>query len=86
VLIDTEQLLSLIWYKQLQLCRKGTPRSCADRYRAIAEADVVQAVAAMQKGDPKIAEDGAGDVSVLNTSCKIIFSRISNQHSPMTTR
>ncbi|XP_027333222.1 cell wall / vacuolar inhibitor of fructosidase 1-like [Abrus precatorius] len=47
---------------------------CAGRYKAILEADVPQAVAALQKGDPKFAEDGANDAVVEATSCENSFS------------
>ncbi|TKY54270.1 Cell wall / vacuolar inhibitor of fructosidase 1 [Spatholobus suberectus] len=47
---------------------------CADRYKAILEADVAQAIAALQKGDPKFAEDGANDAAVEATACENSFS------------
>ncbi|KAG4932170.1 hypothetical protein AAZX31_17G035300 [Glycine max] len=48
--------------------------SCADRYKAIVEADVAQAVASLQKGDPKFAEDGANDAAIEATTCENSFS------------
>ncbi|RDX94088.1 Cell wall / vacuolar inhibitor of fructosidase 1, partial [Mucuna pruriens] len=47
---------------------------CVDRYKAIVEADVAQAVAGLQKGNPKFAEDGANDAGVEATSCEKGFS------------
>ncbi|XP_014499384.1 cell wall / vacuolar inhibitor of fructosidase 1-like [Vigna radiata var. radiata] len=37
--------------------QKEALSSCAGRYKTILEADVAQAIAALQKGDPKFAED-----------------------------
>lgn len=48
--------------------------TCGDRYKAIVEADVPQAIAALQKGDPKFAEDGANDAAIEATSCENSFS------------
>ncbi|KAK7388028.1 hypothetical protein VNO78_22829 [Psophocarpus tetragonolobus] len=60
--------------------------SCADRYKAILQADVAQAVAALQKGDPKFAEDGANDAAIEATSCENTFSGqspLSNDNTAM---
>ncbi|KAK7291720.1 hypothetical protein RIF29_07093 [Crotalaria pallida] len=47
---------------------------CSGQYKAILEADVAQAIAALQKGDPKFAEDGAKDAAIEATSCENSFS------------
>ncbi|KAJ1418668.1 Pectinesterase inhibitor domain [Sesbania bispinosa] len=57
--------------------------SCADRYKAIVEADVPKAIAALKKGDPKFAEDGANDAALEATTCESSFS--GNHLSQMTT-
>ncbi|QCD80098.1 hypothetical protein DEO72_LG2g417 [Vigna unguiculata] len=54
--------------------QKESLSSCAGRYKAILEADVAQAIAALQKGDPKFAEDGVNDAAVEATSCENSFS------------
>ncbi|KAG2407328.1 Cell wall / vacuolar inhibitor of fructosidase [Vigna angularis] len=54
--------------------QKEALNSCAGRYKTILEADVAQAIAALQKGDPKFAEDGANDAAVEATSCENGFS------------
>ncbi|KAK7264741.1 hypothetical protein RJT34_32351 [Clitoria ternatea] len=61
--------------------QKKALSSCGDRYRAVLEADVPQAIAALQKGDPKFAEDGANDAAVEATSCENTFS---GKSSPLT--
>nr|KYP52607.1 Pectinesterase inhibitor [Cajanus cajan] len=48
--------------------------SCADKYKAILIADVPQATEALQKGDPKFAEDGANDAANEATYCENEFS------------
>lgn len=47
---------------------------CGDRYKAILDADVAQAVSGLQKGDPKFTEDGANDAAVEASSCENGFS------------
>ncbi|CAJ1940800.1 unnamed protein product [Sphenostylis stenocarpa] len=54
--------------------QKEALSSCADRYKAILEADVAVAIAALQKGNPKFAEDGANDAAIEATSCENSFS------------
>ncbi|XP_027333209.1 cell wall / vacuolar inhibitor of fructosidase 1-like [Abrus precatorius] len=48
--------------------------SCADKYKAILIADIPQATEALQKGDPKFAEDGANDAANEATYCESDFS------------
>ncbi|TKY54271.1 Cell wall / vacuolar inhibitor of fructosidase 1 [Spatholobus suberectus] len=48
--------------------------SCADKYKAVLIADVPQATEALQKGDPKFAEDGANDAANEATYCESDFS------------
>ncbi|KAK7264742.1 hypothetical protein RJT34_32352 [Clitoria ternatea] len=48
--------------------------SCADKYNAILVADVPQATEALQKGDPKFAEDGANDAANEATYCESDFA------------
>ncbi|XP_028760121.1 cell wall / vacuolar inhibitor of fructosidase 1-like [Neltuma alba] len=60
---------------------KQALRSCADQYRAVLEADVPEAIAALQKGDPKFAEDGANDAALEANSCESGFS---SGKSPLT--
>lgn len=48
--------------------------SCADKYRAILIGDIPQATEALQKGDPKFAEDGANDAANEATYCESEFS------------
>ncbi|XP_017418985.2 cell wall / vacuolar inhibitor of fructosidase 1 [Vigna angularis] len=54
--------------------------SCASKYKAVLIADVPQATEALQKGDPKFAEDGANDAANEATFCESDFSR----NSPLT--
>ncbi|KAG4932171.1 hypothetical protein AAZX31_17G035400 [Glycine max] len=56
--------------------------SCADKYKAVLIADVPQATEALQKGDPKFAEDGANDAANEATYCETDFSAAGN--SPLT--
>ncbi|XP_054807827.1 cell wall / vacuolar inhibitor of fructosidase 1-like [Prosopis cineraria] len=49
-------------------------RSCAEQYSAVLEADIPEAIAALQKGDPKFAEDGANDAALEANSCESSFS------------
>ncbi|KAI4334777.1 hypothetical protein L6164_013487 [Bauhinia variegata] len=67
--------------KIIQLLQKGTdPKqkkalsSCADDYKAILEADVPMAIEALEKGDPKFAEDGANDAALEANSCEENFA------------
>ncbi|BAT82787.1 hypothetical protein VIGAN_03285000 [Vigna angularis var. angularis] len=48
--------------------------SCASKYKAVLIADVPQATEALQKGDPKFAEDGANDAANEATFCESDFS------------
>lgn len=48
--------------------------SCADKYKAVLIADVPEATEALQKGDPKFAEDGANDAANEATYCESDFS------------
>ncbi|KOM33406.1 hypothetical protein LR48_Vigan01g296200 [Vigna angularis] len=54
--------------------------SCASKYKAVLIADVPQATEALQKGDPKFAEDGANDAANEATFCESDFSG----NSPLT--
>ncbi|XP_058730282.1 cell wall / vacuolar inhibitor of fructosidase 1-like [Vicia villosa] len=69
---------------QLQRVRNGGARkvlsSCGDKYRAILVADIPQAVEALEKGDPKFAEDGANDAANEASYCESEF----NGKSPLT--
>ncbi|KAE8076647.1 hypothetical protein FH972_015283 [Carpinus fangiana] len=49
-------------------------RSCADKYRAVIEDDIPEAVEALQKGNPKFAEQGANDAAGEAGSCEDGFS------------
>lgn len=60
---------------------KQALNECAGRYRAIVEADVAQANAGLQKGDPKFAENGANDAAIEATSCEKSFE---GKKSPLT--
>ena len=54
--------------------------SCASKYNAIVIGDIPQATEALQKGDPKFAEDGANDAANEATYCESDF----NGKSPLT--
>ncbi|WVZ09225.1 hypothetical protein V8G54_013755 [Vigna mungo] len=54
--------------------------SCYSKYKAVLIADVPQATEALQKGDPKFAEDGANDAANEATYCESDFSG----NSPLT--
>ncbi|KAH8495521.1 hypothetical protein Peur_055764 [Populus x canadensis] len=45
-------------------------RFCASCYDAILTADIPEAIEALQKGDPKFAENGTNDAAVEATSCE----------------
>ncbi|KAF7837692.1 cell wall / vacuolar inhibitor of fructosidase 1-like [Senna tora] len=60
---------------------KRALNSCAERYRAVVEGDVPEAIEALQKGDPKFAEQGANDAALEATSCETSFS---SGKSPLT--
>ena len=49
-------------------------RSCADKYRAVIGGDIPEAVEALQKGNPKFAEQGANDAADEAGSCEDGFS------------
>ncbi|KAL2338927.1 hypothetical protein Fmac_013373 [Flemingia macrophylla] len=71
---------------ELQRVEAGTKQkralsSCADKYKAILIADVPQATEALQKGDPKFAEDGVNDAANEATYCENEFS---SGKSPLT--
>ncbi|KAF7837693.1 cell wall / vacuolar inhibitor of fructosidase 1-like [Senna tora] len=51
--------------------QKKALNSCAERYRAVVEGDVPEAIEALQKGDPKFAEQGANDAALEATSSLI---------------
>ena len=55
--------------------------SCVDKYKTVLIADVPQATEALQKGDPKFAEDGANDAANEATYCETDFSA---GNSPLT--
>jgi pectinesterase inhibitor-like protein len=68
---------------QLQRLGNGARKalnSCGDKYRAILVADIPQAIEALEKGDPKFAEDGANDAANEATYCENEF----NGKSPLT--
>ncbi|KAJ1418669.1 Pectinesterase inhibitor domain [Sesbania bispinosa] len=54
--------------------QKRALSSCASKYNAILIADIPQATEALQKGDPKFAEDGANDAANEATYCESDFS------------
>lgn len=54
--------------------------SCGDKYKAILVADIPQAIEALEKGDPKFAEDGANDAANEASYCESEF----NGKSPLT--
>ncbi|KAI9123291.1 hypothetical protein K1719_006180 [Acacia pycnantha] len=60
--------------KSLSDSEKQALSSCAEQYRAVLIADVPEAIAALQKGDPKFAEDGANDAALEANSCESGFS------------
>ena len=45
-------------------------RFCASSYDAILTADIPEAIEALQKGDPKFAENGTNDAAVEATTCE----------------
>ncbi|KAF9673637.1 hypothetical protein SADUNF_Sadunf10G0044800 [Salix dunnii] len=52
----------------------GRPlRFCASSYDAILTADIPEAIEALQKGDPKFAENGTNDAAIEATSCEDSF-------------
>ncbi|KAK7363447.1 hypothetical protein VNO77_05590 [Canavalia gladiata] len=64
---------------ELQRLRQGPKQqralsSCASKYRAILIADIPEATEALQKGDPKFAENGANDAANEATYCEDDFS------------
>ena len=48
-------------------------RFCASSYDAILTADIPEAIEALQKGDPKFAENGTNDAAVEASSCEDSF-------------
>ncbi|KAL5065566.1 hypothetical protein RYX36_027303 [Vicia faba] len=48
--------------------------SCADKYNAILVADIPQATEALQKGNPKFAEESANDAAIEANGCENGFS------------
>ncbi|KAF5464791.1 hypothetical protein F2P56_014843 [Juglans regia] len=54
--------------------------SCAEVYNSVLEADVPVAIEALQKGNPKFAEQAANDAAIEASSCERSFSG----HSPLT--
>ncbi|KAI4335008.1 hypothetical protein L6164_013697 [Bauhinia variegata] len=54
--------------------QKQALSSCADKYKAVLVADVPMAVEALQKGDPKFAEEGANDAAIEANSCEQDFA------------
>ncbi|KAL5065557.1 hypothetical protein RYX36_027294 [Vicia faba] len=48
--------------------------SCGDKYKAILVADIPQAIEALEKGDPKFAEDGANDAANEASYCESEFN------------
>lgn len=60
--------------------------SCSDKYKAILVADIPQAIEALQKGDPKFAEDGANDAANEANYCESGFygkSPLTKQNNAM---
>ncbi|MED6169960.1 hypothetical protein PIB30_026007 [Stylosanthes scabra] len=60
--------------------QKTALSSCASKYNAILIGDIPQAAEALQKGDPKFAEDGSNDAANEATFCENEF----NGKSPLT--
>jgi pectinesterase inhibitor-like protein len=60
--------------------QKEALKSCESKYNTIIVADVAQATEALQKGNPKFAEDGANDADVEQKACEGGFSG----NSPLT--
>ncbi|MED6145646.1 hypothetical protein PIB30_027213 [Stylosanthes scabra] len=60
--------------------QKKALSSCASKYNAILIGDIPQATEALQKGDPKFAEDGSNDAANEATFCENEF----NGKSPLT--
>lgn len=56
--------------------------SCANRYNAIIEADVPEAIEALTRADYKFAEDGIADAAVEADACEHGFSSLGS--SPLT--
>ncbi|KAE9609994.1 putative pectinesterase inhibitor domain, Cell wall/vacuolar inhibitor of fructosidase [Lupinus albus] len=54
--------------------QKEALNTCGGQYNAILVADVPQAIASLQKGDPKFAVDSANDAAIEATSCENNFS------------
>ncbi|XP_004508119.1 cell wall / vacuolar inhibitor of fructosidase 1-like [Cicer arietinum] len=54
--------------------QKVALNSCVDKYNAVLVADIPQAIQALQRGNPKFAEDGANDAAVEANSCENGFS------------
>ncbi|PNX54923.1 pectinesterase inhibitor-like protein [Trifolium pratense] len=54
--------------------QKATLNSCASKYNAIVVADIPSAIEALQKGNPKFAEQGANDAANEANSCENGFS------------
>ncbi|GAU19181.1 hypothetical protein TSUD_198630 [Trifolium subterraneum] len=60
--------------------------SCGDKYKAILVADIPQAIEALEKGDPKFAEDGANDAANEANYCENEFygkSPLTKQNNAM---
>lgn len=47
--------------------------NCAQMYKTILEADIPEAIEALEKGDPKFAEDGTNDAANEATYCEEDF-------------
>ncbi|KAK7348026.1 hypothetical protein VNO80_22574 [Phaseolus coccineus] len=60
--------------------QQGALKSCASNYNAVLVADIPEATEALQKGDPKFAENGANDAANEATYCEDEFSG----NSPLT--
>lgn len=70
----TETLHKIHELQRVGAGHKQALSSCASKYRAILIADIPQATEALQKGDPKFAEDGANDAANEATYCESDFS------------
>ncbi|GAU19172.1 hypothetical protein TSUD_89370 [Trifolium subterraneum] len=54
--------------------QKAALNSCASKYNTIVAADIAQATEALQKGNPKFAENGANDAVIEAKGCESGFS------------
>ncbi|KAJ9154629.1 hypothetical protein P3X46_027948 [Hevea brasiliensis] len=75
-IVKAKATMSLHFINQLIQRRPGLKKPlsyCADNYDAILTADIPEAVEALQKGDPKFAQDGANDAANEADLCEANF-------------